>query len=92
MTAFSTVTVRKVSLVLAFAASFSAAFVEPRALPSAPKRSRCAQPTRSASAARKSRYFEDHRLHDPAARQSSSGCRTVLDRDLAAQSRKVAAQ
>jgi len=73
-TAFSTRTVRKVSLVLAFAPLLRA-FVESRALPSAPKRSRCALSDAFRLCSSESRIFEDHRLHDPQRASLSSGCR-----------------
>jgi len=92
MTAFFNSTVRKVSLVLAFAASFSRAFVERELAFSAEAQQMC---TSDAFRLCSSEIPNISKITACMIRQRaslSSGCRTVLDRDLAAQSRKVAAQ
>ena len=92
MTAFFTSTVRKVSLALAFAASLSTLSSTQGFAFSAEAQQMC-----SGDAFRlcSSEIPNVPKITACMIRQRaslSSGCRTVLDRDLAAQSRKVAAQ
>jgi hypothetical protein len=92
MTAFFTSTVRKVSLVLTFAASLSALSSTAGFAFSAEAQQMC-----SGDAFRlcSSEIPNVPKITACMIRQRaslSSGCRTVMDRDLAAQSRKVAAQ
>ena len=92
MTAFFTSTIRKVSLALAFAASLSALSSTQGFAFSAEAQQMC-----SGDAFRlcSSEIPNVPKITACMIRQRaslSSGCRTVLDRDLAAQSRKVAAQ
>jgi len=92
MTAFFNSTVRKVSLVLAFAASFSALSSSASFAFSAEAQQMC---TSDAFRLCSSEIPNISKITACMIRQRaslSSGCRTVLDRDLAAQSRKVAAQ
>ena len=92
MTAFFTSTIRKVSLVLAFAASFSALSSSASFAFSAEAQQMC---TSDAFRLCSSEIPNISKITACMIRQRaslSSGCRTVLDRDLAAQSRKVAAQ
>jgi hypothetical protein len=92
MTAFFTSTVRNVTLALAFAAAFSAVSATSSFAFSAEAQSMC---TGDAFRLCSSEIPNIPRITACMIKQRaslSSGCRTVLDRDLAVQSRKVAAQ
>jgi len=92
MTAFFTSTARKVSLALAFAASFSAVTSTSSFAFSAEAQQMC---TGDAFRLCSSEIPNISKITACMIKQRanlSSGCRTVLDRDLAAQGRKVAEQ
>jgi hypothetical protein len=92
MTAFFTSTARKVSLALAFAASFSAVTSTSGFAFSTEAQQMC---TGDAFRLCSSEIPNIPKITACMIKQRanlSSGCRTVLDRDLAAQGRKVAAQ
>jgi len=92
MTAFFTSTARKVSLALAFAASFSAVTSTSGFAFSAEAQQMC---TGDAFRLCSSEIPNISKITACMIKQRanlSSGCRTVLDRDLAAQGRKVAEQ
>ena len=92
MTAFFTSTARKVSLALAFAASFSAVTSTSGFAFSAEAQQMC---TSDAFRLCSSEIPNIPKITACMIKQRanlSSGCRTVLDRDLAAQGRKVAEQ
>jgi hypothetical protein len=92
MTAFFTSTARKVSLALAFAGSFSAVTSTSGFAFSAEAQQMC---TSDAFRLCSSEIPNIPKITACMIKQRanlSSGCRTVLDRDLAAQGRKVAEQ
>jgi hypothetical protein len=92
MTAFFTTAARKVSLALAFAASISAFSSTSSFAFSAEAQQMC---TGDAFRLCSSEIPNVSKITACMIRQRtslSSGCRTVMDRDLAAQGRKVAAQ
>jgi hypothetical protein len=92
MTAFFASTARKATLVLVFAASFSAVSSTASFAFSAEAQSMCSGDAFRLCSSEIPNIPKITACMIKQRASLSSGCRTVLDRDLAAQGRKVAAQ